>query len=675
MESKATGKGIAQNKPDKYISFDHKVEFFKQAELSYFNPELDSDCVKGRLGKRWKFWEQIGANEFILDMIKHGYKLPFISQPTYKNMKNNESAYSNASFVSSTLKDLLKSGSILEVPFEPRVVSPLSVDTRPSGKQRLILDLRHVNKFLLSEHIRFDDWRVFQHFVRPGGFLFKFDLRKGYHHVSIAPEYQTFLGFSWKIEGKKKYFVFTVLPFGLSTAPMVFTKLLRPLVSVWHKQGVKIAVYLDDGAGIDFTEDSTKQASQMTRTLLSDTGFVVNEEKSQWQPSRKMTWLGVELNLFENTYKITQQRISSLLCTIESVLKSPHTTARVLCRLTGKVVSMKFVLSNIIKLKTRSLYKAIDEAASWDGKFNIFNYSDAHKEILFWRDNIDLLNNKSILKSQVKYTIYSDASSSGIGAILKEGSSLNVCHKMFDVREIDRSSTWRELEAIRFGLDSFCHKLSNSSISWLTDNRAAMYVSSSGSNKSHLQDLALSIYELSRNFNINLEVNWVPRDENQIADRVSKIIDPDDWEITEEFLHFLEHRWGNFTVDRFANFDNAKCERFNSKYVVPGTEAVDAFTQDWRFERNLIVPPVSQIPQVLHLLKSQPGIRGVLVIPFWTASSFWPLLREGDEFSYFVNDFVIFDNTSNLLRLGRYKYSLLGSPRYKGRIIALEVIS
>lgn len=174
----------------------------------------------------------------------------------------------------------MKSGSVIEVPFEPHVVNPLSVDTRPSGKQRLILDLRHVNKFLLIEHIKFDDWDTFQHFIRPGGFLFKLDLRKGYHHVSMAPEHQIYLGFSWKINDIKKYFIFTVLPFGLFTATMVFTKLLRPLVSKWHEQGIKIAIYLDHGAGIDFDENSAKQASFMTRSLLLDTGLLIKKSLS-----------------------------------------------------------------------------------------------------------------------------------------------------------------------------------------------------------------------------------------------------------------------------------------------------------------------------------------------------------------------------------------------------------
>ena len=55
--------------------------------------------------------------------------------------------------------------------------------------------------------------------------------------------------FSWVFSGSVRYFCFSVLPFGLSSAPYVFTKCLRPLVKFWRFNGVKIVVFLDDGYG------------------------------------------------------------------------------------------------------------------------------------------------------------------------------------------------------------------------------------------------------------------------------------------------------------------------------------------------------------------------------------------------------------------------------------------
>ena len=674
QRSKRNNKEITINSKDKCFSYDSKLKFLRHCSEAFDNSELDSDVVKGRLKKHLLFWEQIGANKFILSVIKEGYKLPFLSTPTESFRSNNHSALENPEFVTSTIRELLRSGSVIEVPFEPLVVNPLGVDTRPSGKQRLILDLRHVNKFLVRDRIKFDDWRDFQQFVRPGGFLFKFDLRKGYHHVDIFPEHQIFLGFSWEMGNKRKFYVFTVLPFGLSSAPSLFTKLLRPLVSTWHGQGVKISVFLDDGACIDYTYECAVQSSKMVQGLLNNTGLVINEEKSEWEPTQKMTWLGIELDTVKNTYRVTEERVSSLILSISKLLNNPFTSARCLSRIAGNVVSMKFVLSNVIRLRTRSIYRCIESQLSWDGKFNILHFPEAHKEVLFWRDNIISLNKRDvIIRHLFKTVIKSDASDHGIGAILYDTVEEKECFRMFSEGEASLSSTWRELEAIRFSLQSFGPKISRKSISWQTDNMTAMYISSSGSNIPSLQSLALDINDLAKLFKIDLEVSWISRRFNVSADFISKLVDTDDWEITTELLGIVSRAWGPFSIDRFASYDNAKCERFNSKYHVPGSEAVDAFTQDWRFENNLWVPPVKDIIRVLTIVKYIQGIRGVLIVPYWRSASFWPLLHNGSVFADFVVDHKIFQDASGLLKLGRYKHSLLGSENYRGGIIALLI--
>ena len=59
------------------------------------------------------------------------------------------------------------------------------------------------------------------------------------------------------------------------------------------------------------------------------------------------------------------------------------------------------------------------------------------------------------------------------------------------------------------------------------------------------------------------------------------------------FFDCLNRLWGPHTIDRFASHKNTHLARFNSRYFVPGTEAVDAFTTTWAAENNWLVPPIS----------------------------------------------------------------------------------
>ena len=82
-------------------------------------------------------------------------------------------------------------------------------------------------------------------------FVFSFDLKSGYHHVGIFPDHREYLAFSWEfVPGHQGFFQFTVLLFGLSSAPYIFTKLLKPLETHWRAQGIPIAIFFDDGVGV-----------------------------------------------------------------------------------------------------------------------------------------------------------------------------------------------------------------------------------------------------------------------------------------------------------------------------------------------------------------------------------------------------------------------------------------
>ena len=178
-----------------------------------------------------------------------------------------------------------------------------------------------------------------------------------------------------------------------------------------------------------------------------------------------------------------------------------------------------------------------------------------------------------------------------------------------------QSSIWRELFAIQFALHSFAPKISSKSVHWETDNYAASLIVASGSNKEHLQTLAEDIQELTIKHSIVLQVKWVPRHKNQIADVLSTSYDFDDWETTDALFRYLNSLWGPFTIDRFADNKNAKLKKFNSKFWFPDdTSQVDAFTIGWENDNNYLVP------EVIKHLQSSKG-QGTLVVPFWPSAS------------------------------------------------------
>ena len=163
-----------------------------------------------------------------------------------------------------------------------------------------------------------------------------------------------------------------------------------------------------------------------------------------WEPIKTLTWLGISVNLNKGCLYVSNERISSLLETIENITNHPYASARTLANLAGKIISTKFVLGDITQLKTRFIYQCIESRVSWDKKFNINNYNKMVEEILFWKFNITKLNKKSLYRYEISHLfIYSDANNTGLASVYKENGKSNMCQKNFNFIEETESSTWR----------------------------------------------------------------------------------------------------------------------------------------------------------------------------------------------------------------------------------------
>ena len=97
------------------------------------------------LKKQRRFWAQeLNAPEWILTLLKEGYRLPFLHGPPPPSaLPNNKSALDPAvrSFVESELEEHVRFGWILEIEeADAHTILPLSVARRSDGRLRLVVD-------------------------------------------------------------------------------------------------------------------------------------------------------------------------------------------------------------------------------------------------------------------------------------------------------------------------------------------------------------------------------------------------------------------------------------------------------------------------------------------------------------------------------------------------------
>ena len=277
------------------------------------------DSVTGeRLKKNLDVWNEMGASKFVMDVIQRGYYLPFNRIPKVKFMRNHKSCEHHSEFVKQSVMELVRSGAGKPISqSEVAFCSPLGVVE--GRKLRLILDLRGVNECLTLKKFKLDDIRMATQIYQKNDYVVCFDLKSGYHRINIAEEHHKYLCFSW--EGK--FFSFTVLPFGLSSAPYIFTKVVRVLVKFWRASGVRCMMYFDDGSAAGDSYEEALAIGKFLEYTLVRAGFVINYKKSHFTPTQFPVMLGFQLNLCDGICFVTQERIDKFKSHLSVIANFP----------------------------------------------------------------------------------------------------------------------------------------------------------------------------------------------------------------------------------------------------------------------------------------------------------------------------------------------------------------
>ena len=137
-----------------------------------------------------------------------------------------------------------------------------------------------ISRELCSFHYVTVDTAAAQMYARGrGALLAKMDIKQAYRHIPVAPEDRHLLGLSWKGE----IYVEHVLPFGLRSAPLIFSAVADALQWIMEQRGVSWVIhYIDDFLTIGAPHsDECLSNMQIMQDTCAEAGLPVEPDKSR----------------------------------------------------------------------------------------------------------------------------------------------------------------------------------------------------------------------------------------------------------------------------------------------------------------------------------------------------------------------------------------------------------
>jgi hypothetical protein len=632
-------------------------------------------------------------------------------------------------WVRDTLVEYLRYGFIEKVDTIPYCVMPLQVKAT-SDKTALIYDMSVLNDYVEKNKFKLESWEEMFNYSSKAELAIKFDLKKFYHEIDINEHEKKYFGFMYQMEDNAPhtYFVWSTMPYGYTRAPFIAKALLKPLVAKWRQLGCKIVVFYDDGMAVGQSQVELRKHALQIQCDLLRAGLVPGVSKCIWNPVSKVNWNGLLFDFERYGIAVLDHRIEHTMEKANYLLHHwPSVTFRDVSQFLGQLNSMHPVLRGLATLRSKFLQTLINirhfQNFSWEKKIvtefpGLFE--KAKEEITFWKKNLKHLNFRTFTEKDPMCMGWVDASDYAVGGILArllpggrgpmpvtmdnwvlDGAGalprirncarlqvdgfpstpklvtdhdldprvvkdLYVVHRNLTYEERAVDSNERELLAA-IELILGCVKLLENSIFTLHfDNMNAATVLEKGSGKFRLQNYALFVDKICRQYNISLRPVWIPRSLNNVADMLSKMFDYEDYSVQDYFYQYVLQITGfvpNF--DRFANNWNAKCPQFNSLAYCVGSSGVNCFNYSWGgLAKNWLFPPPRLIiPAILHLQKSF-GC-GLLLVPQWKNAAFYPFLCDYLKDTALKNRWIFAGK--NVFKKGADNSSCFG-PDFSGKV-------
>ena len=576
----------------------------------------------GRLHLFLTEWSSIAADSWVLSVIKDGLPLEFESLPLLSRSPIH--FYQNHPDISRAILLLLEKGAVERVlnPQSPGFYSRLFLVPKKDGSLRPVIDLSHLNRFLTKEKFKMETVRSVIAAVRPADFAVSIDLSDAYFHVGIRHSFRKYLRFTDGIS----VFQFKALPFGLSSAPRVFTRIMLAVASCLRSQGIRLLQYLDDWLFLSTDRQTLLSHLRVAVSLVTRLGLVINPEKSETTPSQDFVFVGIRFLTRHNLILVPPPRVTSILSLVQVFLRRSTVSARYLLSLLGVLNSaaeliplgrlhlrpLQFYLLSLWRPRSGSLEDPIHLSPLF------------HQQLRWWSDQV-IFRGVPLSPPMPSLFLFTDASLEGWGAHLEP---VGLCTSgLWSRAESLLHINVLELEAVSLALQFFLAQVRGHSVLISSDNMTVVsYLRRQGGTHS------LSLFRRVRDLllwcqsqDIIVSVRHLPGRLNVLADRLSRSSRPlvAEWTLSRPVLSQVFHHMDTPTLDLFATRWNNRLPLYVSPVLDPAAFAVDAMSLDWDSLFGYAFPPFTLIPVVLRKIRSSASCCIILIAPLWPKRSWF----------------------------------------------------
>ena len=602
-------------------------------EINHASPPLSTEelvvPIGGRLQVFWPLWQQMGASPWVVSTLRLGYNLEFIDQPPnlslFPVVKTFSLKKETMMLLEEHITELLQIQALEPVlhPNSPGFYSRIFLVPKKAGKLRPVIDLSTLNLYLKPKPFKMETSELVRQSLSPNMWTFSLDLSNAYFHIPIHPASRKYL----RIEFRGKIYQFRALPFGLKTAPWLFTMVFREVKVLALKQDVPILLYLDDWLGKAQSRQICAQRAARLVALCKELGIVINHEKSDFIPRQRFDFVGTHYDLIQFQVFPTQANLAKVEYNMMMILSSKALQAQVWQSIIG-VVSSQDRLIPYGRLHVRPFQ--IHLLDHWDpfsgDPMELIPTAPVTQAAVWWLHRKNLMKGVPLVPPPYTLRIYTDACIKGWGAHMDE----HAVQGLWSPEESVLHINVLEMRAVVLAIQAFPTTPGDVVMISSDNTTVVAYINHQGGTRSKSLWLeTLQLFQLAMKKGLFLRAVHIPGRLNVIADQLSRLGQtlPTEWSLHPGVVQALFREWGMPQVDLFATRFNHKCQLFVSPVPDSLAMGTDALSISWEGLWAYAFPPHQILSKVLAKMR-QHSCQLIIIAPLWPKRPWFPDLLE-----------------------------------------------